>query len=106
MLLTTPLTAPFTATLPPPLPPPLPPQCFTEQCWASLTKDYDFSLDLGRLAAAPAKESKREIIEACTRAGGRRPPLLPQQFSDALATRSFTNGTDDLPLVVQVRSLT
>ena len=82
--------------------------CYTEQCWASLTKDYDFSLDLGRLpplvlSGSPTRSArmstKREIIEACTKGGGRRPPLTPEQFDEEVSKRAFTNGKDDKPLV-------
>lgn len=105
-------------------------QCFTEACLASLTKDYDFALDLGRLSDAPrpptsrvTEETLREVIELCTKragfrpnalmgsacdapvpaspshsaAGGRRPPLLPDQFDEALARRTYTNGKEDRP---------
>ena len=40
---------------------------FTESCWASLTKDYDFSLDLGGLTGE--EKGKRAIVAACTRGG-------------------------------------
>jgi len=71
--------------------------CFTESCWATLTKDFDFSLDLGRLQGG--EEGKKAIVDMCTKGGGRSPPLLPEEFEAVLSTKAFTNGETDTPLV-------
>lgn len=72
--------------------------CFTESCWAALTKPSRASFDLGRRAgAAPA--SREELLDACAGGGGRRPPLLPAEFAAALQHKTFTNGKEDRPLV-------
>uniref|UniRef100_A0A0D3JGR7 Uncharacterized protein n=2 Tax=Emiliania huxleyi TaxID=2903 RepID=A0A0D3JGR7_EMIH1 len=39
------------------------------------------------------------LVDDCTKAGGRRPPLLPSAFAAELEKKSFTNGKDDKPLV-------
>jgi len=80
--------------------------CFTESCWSRLTKDFDFSLDLGRLTGSEADKS--DIINTCTDStqdGGRKPPLLPVQFAEEVKGKSFTNGRDDKPLVARLYAL-
>ena len=72
--------------------------CFTEQCWAGLTKAGCLSLDLGKMRGGKEYDY-RSLIDDCTQAGGRRPPLLPSAFAAELETKSFTNGKDDKPLV-------
>ena len=72
--------------------------CYTENSWASLTKDGDLSLDLGRMNDKEV-EYHYSLIQECTRGGGRRPPLLPSAFAAELEAKSFTNGKDDKPLV-------
>ena len=74
--------------------------CFTEASWSQLTKDYDFALDLGRLT--DASYTKEEMVGECTSGGGRRPPLVPARFEQALSNKSFTNGKDDRPLVAKL----
>ena len=73
--------------------------CFTESAMASLTKDFRKSLDLGRMCDDKEYKYSFELIEDCTKGGGRRPPLLPSAFAAELETKSFTNGKDDKPLV-------
>ncbi|EOD12936.1 hypothetical protein EMIHUDRAFT_104080 [Emiliania huxleyi CCMP1516] len=77
--------------------------CFTEQSWASLTKDGGLSLDLGLMYNSTAARLKKynywSLRADCTKGGGRRPPLLPSAFAAELETKSFTNGKDDKPLV-------
>ena len=72
--------------------------CYTESSWASLTKDYDLSLDLGKMRVGVEYDFD-SLITDCTQDGGRRPPLLPSAFAAELETKSFTNGKDDKPLV-------
>uniref|UniRef100_A0A0D3KKN8 Uncharacterized protein n=1 Tax=Emiliania huxleyi (strain CCMP1516) TaxID=280463 RepID=A0A0D3KKN8_EMIH1 len=72
--------------------------CFTEQCWAGLTKAGYLSLDLGKMRDG-VKYDCDSLIDDCTQAGGRRPPLLPSAFAAELEKKSFTNGKDDKPLV-------
>eukprot|EP00966_Prymnesium_polylepis_P088004 2035998-Prymnesium_polylepis.1 len=41
----------------------------------------------------------QDMIDECTKGGGRAPPIVPEDFAIALETKSFTNGKDDRPLV-------
>lgn len=77
--------------------------CFTETCWASLTKDSANSLDLGLFTGTnmASLNERLGMIDEC-RMGGRRPPLLPDQFEAEIATKRFTNGKDDRPLVTRL----
>ncbi|EOD26944.1 hypothetical protein EMIHUDRAFT_114838 [Emiliania huxleyi CCMP1516] len=75
--------------------------CYTEACWAGLTKDYDLSLDLGKMRAG-VEYDWDSLIGDCIQDGGRRPPLLPSAFAAELEKKSFTNGKDDKPLVKQL----
>ncbi|EOD20767.1 hypothetical protein EMIHUDRAFT_241839 [Emiliania huxleyi CCMP1516] len=72
--------------------------CFTEQCWASLTKSGRLSLDLGKMRDG-VEYTWGGLISDCTSNGGRRPPLLPSAFAAELEMKGFTNGKDDKPLV-------
>ena len=72
--------------------------CFTEQCWAGLTKAGYLSLDLG-LMRGGVEYDCGSLREDCTQDGGRRPPLLPSAFAIELEKKSFTNGKEDYPLV-------
>ncbi|EOD38922.1 hypothetical protein EMIHUDRAFT_224075 [Emiliania huxleyi CCMP1516] len=72
--------------------------CYTEQCWAGLTKAGALSLDLGKMRAGKEYDWD-SLIDDCTQDGGRRPPLLPSAFAAELEKKSFTNGKDDKPLV-------
>ena len=72
--------------------------CFTEASWASLTKAFALSLDLGKMRDGKEYDC-RSLIRDCIQDGGRRPPLLPSAFAAELETKSFTNGKDDKPLV-------
>lgn len=81
--------------------------CFTESRWATLTKPATSSLDLGPISSgtggagsdAATPITREQLIDACARGGSRPPPLLPSQFEESLATKSFTNGKSDQPLV-------
>ena len=64
---------------------------------AALTKGGDHSLDLSLMGGD--EQSREALVEACARGGGRTPPLLPAQFTDALATKRFSNPDADRPLV-------
>jgi len=74
--------------------------CTAEAAWSMMTKYYDFSLDLGLLEGGETR--KEEIVRKCTKGGGRKPPLLPDEFEQVIATKSFTNGKDDRPLVARL----
>ena len=71
--------------------------CFSESRMAALTKGGDHSLDLSLMGGD--EQSREALVEACARGGGRTPPLLPAQFTDALATKRFSNPDADRPLV-------
>ena len=71
--------------------------CFAESSWASMTKPGTLSLDLGSLP--PTAAAKGFIVHSCTKAGGRRPPLMPLRFQELLAAKTFTNGKEDRALV-------
>jgi len=75
--------------------------CFTESCWASLTKSSRKALDLGLLRGDEPAE-REAILKVCTEVGGRPPPLLPDEFAAHVSRMSFTNGKDDRPLVIQL----
>eukprot|EP00966_Prymnesium_polylepis_P158925 3673619-Prymnesium_polylepis.2 len=62
-----------------------------------LTKDFDFSLDLGKLTGT--ETSLEDVVKVCTQGGGRKPPMLPSDFVEALKAKSFTNGKEDRPMV-------
>eukprot|EP00966_Prymnesium_polylepis_P120384 2781737-Prymnesium_polylepis.1 len=62
-----------------------------------LTKDYDFALDLGKLTGT--ETSLDDVVRVCTQGGGRKPPMLPINFVEALKAKSFTNGKEDRPMV-------
>ncbi|EOD17301.1 hypothetical protein EMIHUDRAFT_244161 [Emiliania huxleyi CCMP1516] len=72
--------------------------CFTEQCWAGLTKAGFLSLDLGKMRVG-TEYGIVSLIDDCRKDGGRRPPLLPSAFAAELEKKSFTNGKEDYPLV-------
>jgi len=74
--------------------------CFTESSWAAMNKDFDFCLDLGRVTKR--HKFREDLVEEATAAGGREPPMLPQEFRAALVEKRFTNGKDDRPLVAQL----
>ena len=59
-----------------------------------MTKDYDFSFDLGRLKGH--ETSRKAIQEACVKHGGRQPPLTPDKFAEEVQKRVFTNECDSL----------
>ena len=71
--------------------------CFTESSWAQLSKSRFNSLDLGKFSHTQSQW--HQIREECTAGGGRRPPLSPTKFNELLATKRFTNGKEDMPLV-------
>ena len=62
-----------------------------------LTKDFDYTLDLGKLSGA--EDDLEEILEQCTTGGGREPPMMPGDFVEALKAKSFTNGKADRRMV-------
>jgi hypothetical protein len=87
-------------------------QCFSESCWAQLTKPHTRCLDLGAYTGqydvstplhgtVSMSETYERIIEECT-AGSRRPPVLPDEFARELAAKAFTNGKADRPLVARL----
>ena len=86
-------------------------QCFTEQCWSMLTKPSYLSWDLGKLDETlldeafglDEEQAFNAIMNTCT-TRSRRPPLLPEQFAEAIGTKKFTNGKEDAPLVVKLYS--
>eukprot|EP00966_Prymnesium_polylepis_P319546 7375993-Prymnesium_polylepis.1 len=72
--------------------------CFCESRWAMLTKDFDYTLDLGKLDGKQ-RDMKAIIIQVCTKGGARRPPITPEDFVAELQAKSFTNGKEDRPMV-------
>ena len=62
-----------------------------------LTKDFDYTLDLGRLSGEEGDLD--QIVKVCTQGGGRKPPAMPDDFVEALNAKSFTNGKADRPMV-------
>ena len=75
--------------------------CFTESCMASLTKDDKRSLDLGRMRDDTGYDYQA-LKAVCAQGGCRRPPLLPSQFAAELESKTFANGTEDMPLVTRL----
>ena len=74
--------------------------CFAETAWAELIKPRNLSLDLGLLE--DGSPSSRQYIESVG-GGTRAPPMLPEDFVQALVGRSFSDGANDRPLVVQLQ---
>lgn len=71
---------------------------FVESCWAGLGKMYsdqvvDASLLLNQDSTTTSRESSY---------GRRYPPLPPEAFSEMLRTKTFTNDTQDRPLVEEL----
>ena len=62
-----------------------------------LTKTYAKVLDLGCLTGT--KHTYVGMRDECIAAGGRRPPMTPDEFAEQLQARTFTNGKVDRPLV-------
>ena len=56
-------------------------------------------IDLGRFSGNI--RHRNGIITECTM-GWRKPPMLPEQFTSALESKSFTNGKSDKPLVARL----
>ena len=72
--------------------------CFAETCWAALTTNFERSLDLGKFTGTKTRlHGSNGVIVECL--GKRQPPLLPEQFSEALKKKTFYNRVHDEPLV-------
>ena len=65
--------------------------CFCESSVSNMRKDYDYVLDLGKLA--PETKDLEALVKAC--AAKREPPLLPADFRAALAEKAFTSKKAD-----------
>jgi len=69
--------------------------CFCESSWATMVKQFNLVLDLGKDAG------KGTFCEAdCF--SGRKVAVLPQAFVAQLASKGFTNGSADTPLVARL----
>ena len=66
--------------------------CSTENAWASLTKAFALSLDLGKMRDGKEYDYYSLMLD-CVQDGGRRPPLLPSAFAAELETKSFMART-------------
>jgi len=71
--------------------------CFAETAWARLTKSGRKCIDLGKYSGS--KVHWLDIVAECISDLGRPPPLLPDDFNQALEMRSFTTGKTDMELV-------
>jgi len=74
--------------------------CVTESAWATMIKSGGQVIDLA-LFRPDEHDDWLQLQNACGRAM-RRPPLLPAAFEALIATKHFTNGRDDRPLVTRL----
>ena len=69
--------------------------CFCESSWAAMVKDSFLVLDLG-------KDTGEGFFFALQCRQGRTAPVLPDGFETQLASKGFTNGSTDTPLVARL----
>jgi len=74
--------------------------CFTESSWATMVKSGGGVIDLS-LFDPLVHTGWVRLQTDCARAA-RKPPLLPSEFERLVATKRFTNGREDQPLVTRL----
>ena len=72
--------------------------CFAEARLAELSKPPALNLDLGLLRTATTRKG---LVDECA-FGWREPPLLPEQFADAIRAKKFSDGKADRQLVTRL----
>ena len=71
--------------------------CFCESSIAAMVKHHDMAYDLGK----DTGEGEFDVVQYRR---GRKAPVLPEEFVAQLASKGFTNGSTDTPLVAGLYS--
>jgi len=67
--------------------------CFAESCWASLTKDAEFCLEVSKFTESML--TRDDVVRNCKQMGRKTPPLLPAEFASELHSKQFTRKPRD-----------